>query len=378
MSDDPRAVVRPGRYQLELASFDLDGYPLNPRQVAGRLERVAVVAKHPARGGVVDLTLHLAPETGLTDVDGGDPFVRGMLGRFEELMRAKVGVSLGQVAVKMLPSDAGADVGTLADSRALWARFGEATPRQRPINVMTVAKLGFAAGVSGNSPGAPGVYGRPTSGVTLQPLGSGARSTGTLLSHEVLHYLGLFHTSDAFFGADYLTDTPYCEDTTAGGCPDARNLMFPFFPTGDPLTITSGQAKVVEGSPWVYRWVHPGACGADTEVVGLTNPRWASGNTRGAPSKLQGACGGTGGEVVYLYRLEAAAQRLKVTATATDFTPVLYVRRATCSGNEVACVAAEANQAVATVDNPVAGAYFIVVDSASDGGVYDVDVTVTP
>jgi len=379
-SDDPRAVPPPGHYQLELVTYDPVGYPLTQRQVAGHVDRVAVVLKRPARGGLVDLTLHLAPESGLGVADGGgDAFVRGMLSRFEQVTRDKLGVALGQVRLLTLPEDAGVSVTTLAESRGLWSAYSVGAPTTRPINVMVVADLSFAGGVAGTSPGPPGIYGRPTSGITLAPLGSGPTSTGVLLAHEVIHYLGLFHTSDSYFGPDLISDTPACADPSGAGCPDERNLKFPYFPTREPLTLTLGQEKVLEGSPWLYQWVHPGACGTEADVIGLTAVGYASGTTRGAPARLTGGCGGAGGEAVHLLRLDAAAKKLEATVTATDFTPALYLRRTECgpAGQELACAVADGGVTTVAVDNPAAGAWFVVVDSAADGGTYAVSVTVT-
>jgi hypothetical protein len=244
---------------------------------------------------------------------------------------------------------------------------------------MVVKDLTFAGGVTGALPGPPGVYGRPSSGLTLAPLASGPQATGTLLAHEVLHYLGLFHTSDEFLGGDLITDTPECANPAGSSCPDARNLMFPYFPTRDPLTLSEGQQKVLEGSPWVYRWLRPGACG-DHEVVDVGPAGFVAGSSAGAPAMLLGTCGGSGSEQVHLLRLEAKATKLVANVTASGFSPVLYLRRGDCdaSGAEVACTAADGGTASVAVDNPEAGAFFVVVDAPADGGSYQLHVTVTP
>lgn len=376
-SDVPEARALPGRWTLDLVTYEPAGFPVTATRMAGRIERVAAVLKRPERGGVVDLTVRMAPEVGYSVADGGGTWVKALLARFEDLTRTKLGVSVGQVRLESLPPDAGVTVATLADSRALWARYGEGGVAARPINVMIVKDLTFAGGVSGGTPGAPGVYGRPGSGITLAPLGSGPQATGTLMTHEVLHWLGLFHSSDEFFGGDLVSDTPVCANPAGGGCPDARNLMFPYFPTGNPLTVTPGQQRVLEGSPWVYRWRHPGACGAH-DVTALFGGGWTSGTTSGAPATLSASCGGAGSERVHLVRLESGAAKLEATATGAGFPPVVSVRRASCDGPELACAAADGGVATASVDTASAGAYFVVVDSAADGGSYELEVTVTP
>lgn len=376
-SDRDEARTLPGRWTVEVKTFDPSGYPLTLTPLAGHVERVAAVLKRPERGGQVDLTIQMAPEVGYSVADGGGTWVKALLTRFEALTRAKAGVSVGEVRLVSLPPDAGVTLSTLADNQALWARYAQGAVASRPINVMVVKDLAFAGGVSGGTPGAPGVYGRPGSGITIAPLGSGPQATGTLMAHEVLHWLGLFHSSDEFFGGDLVSDTPECADPTGSGCPDARNLMFPYFPTGDPLTLTAGQQKVLEGSPWVYRWRHPYACGAE-DVVGLGGGGWSAGTTVGAPATHSGTCGGAGGERLHLVRLAAAATKLEATATGTGFSPIVSVRRGDCDGMELACAGADGGVASVSVDAPGAGAYFVLVDSPADGGAYQLDVKVTP
>ncbi|MEW5741927.1 MAG: hypothetical protein AB1938_23635 [Myxococcota bacterium] len=378
-TDDARGAARPGRYQLEFVTYEAAGFPLMPTRAAGRVERVAVHLERTEPGGVVDVWIHMAPEVGYSVADGGGTWIRTLLSRFDEVARDKLGVALGQVRMDLLPPDAGATIDSSAQSRALWEAYSVGAPAARMINVMVVRDLTFAGGLAGGVPGAPGVYGRPGSGITLAPLGSGPANTGVLMAHEVFHFLGLFHTSDNFHGPDLLTDTAACDDPTAAGCPDERNLMFPYFPTREPLDFTPGQKKVLSGSPWVYRWTHPGACGPH-DVVGLTAVPFATGTTVGAPATLSATCGGgAGAERVHLVRLETPAARLEATVTGDGFTPVLSLRRAECGGAEAACALANGSgAATAGVDDAGAGAWFVVVDSDADGGDYRLELTVIP
>lgn len=379
-SDDPRAAPTPGTYRLELATFEAAGYPLTPRQVAGHLERVAAVLKRPAPGGQLDLLVQVAPETGYGVADGGGTWVRALLERFEALTREKLGVTLGEVRLAALPPDAGVRVASVAQSRALWAAHSVAVPAARPINVLVVKSLAFAGGVAGGTPGAPGVYGRPASGVTVAPLTSGPAATGVLLAHEVGHFLGLFHTSDEFHGADLVTDTPSCRTPSGAGCPDERNLMFPYFPTREPLQLSAGQARVLEGSPWLYHRLHPEACGPGVDAVGLGAGGFTAGSTRGAAARLEGACGGSGGERAHLVRLDAPAGRLSARAVGRGFAPILSLRQGGCGPEapEVACQGADGGVAALALADAGAGAWFVVVDSAGDGGAYELEVTMTP
>lgn len=377
-TDLPAAQVVAGKYSLDVVSYEQAGFPLTPTRNVAHVDRVAAVMKRPARGGVVDLTIHVAPETGLSVADGGNAFVRTMVDRFAQLSREKLGVTVGSTVMVALPIDAGVKLDTVAQNRALWAAQSVGTAGRRGIDVMLVKSLSFAGGVAGAVPGAPGVYGRGVSGLTLAPLGSGPAATGTLLAHEVDHFLGLWHTSDDFYGPDLISDTPSCANPSGSGCADARNLMFPSFPTGDPLILSPGQQQVLEGSPWIYRRIHPEACGA-RDVVGLTQSQVAGGTLVGAETGFIGTCGGSGAERVHLYRLETGARRIEAKVTATGFVPVVYLRQATCLADapELACAVGDGGVAVAQVDSPNPGAVFIVVDSMGDAGVFELNVTVT-
>jgi hypothetical protein len=331
-----------------------------------------VVLKPALRPGLVDLTLHLAPETGTRTADGGvTAFVGQMLSRFDAVLRSKGNLALGTVEYADLPPDAGASVQTVAQANALWAATTAPRSQARAINVLLLRDLTFAAGLSGTSPGAPGVYGRPGTGIVIEPTVGGATGTGVLLAHEVLHFLGLSHTSDAFFGPDLVSDTPSCANPSGGGCADERNVMFPFFFVNEPLVLSPGQVKVLEGSPWPYQPLHPYACG-EAEVVGLSEVGFAAGSTVGGQAQQQGTCAkSSGAERVHLLRVEADAGSVELSANGKGFAPVLYVRRADCAlGREVGCSAPQDGGTTAglTLAAPEPGAYFVFVDSDADGG----------
>jgi len=108
------------------------------------------------------------------------------------------------------------------------------------VNVFLVRMIDEAQGVAGGIPGPPGMQGTAASGVAIaaEVLVDYPDLLGFVFAHELGHYLGLFHTSEAGGAVlEPLTDTPECRpplDTdgdgtlTAAECAGAGadNLMF--------------------------------------------------------------------------------------------------------------------------------------------------------
>ena len=71
--------------------------------------------------------------------------------------------------------------------------------------------------------------------ITLDDPAIHARTTAEFAIHEMGHLLGLFHTTEADFSTDILTDTPECPEANDSNnnnrpntfeCPDGLNIMF--------------------------------------------------------------------------------------------------------------------------------------------------------
>lgn len=130
--------------------------------------------------------------------------------------------------------------------------------------------LAFLLGIAAGIPGSLGTEG-PANGVLVglgyptedNYLVRDAEETAKIAAHEIGHFLGLYHTTEASGAVDVLDDTPFCmseEDKaptndeisiTAENCPDGFNLMFPFVrEDGLPaIILTDDQRFVIVNSP---------------------------------------------------------------------------------------------------------------------------------
>jgi hypothetical protein len=152
-------------------------------------------------------------------------------------------------------------------------------------------------------------------------------------------------------------------------------------PPGDPGC--TDRADPDEGDDCV-----PAAGQPSVPITDITTSGSADGTTMGTGvfQQMTSGCGSTSGsgpEKVYEYRLAAGKTSLTASTVnaATTFDTVVYIRRGTCTGQEVACNDDFTGlQSTATVMNPTAGVYFIFVDgySTSAMGNFHLTVTTTP
>ncbi len=237
---------------------------------AGKTARAHVLVRSTAdgafHGGKLDLRIYL-PD-GLSIADPGpahvvtttsaatDPAVTARLDSLFATLKTTFDLDRGAVEFLPLPStfttidSDGERLDALSRTTPFADGFGLHLVWTQQVTIGGTTVWGNAAWI----PGLPNTPQRWLSGVVIDVAsGFPAAADGMTMVHELGHFLGLFHTTEANLTThDPLADTAEC---TAMPCPDGRNIMFATFwgaSGGVGITATAQQRNVVWGSPW-YR-----------------------------------------------------------------------------------------------------------------------------
>lgn len=271
--------IRAGRGATQVPNTDRDGWELDPGQYSFRVRAtpkkavaaigqfanvmatmrrdVAVDVDH-----VLDLNFIYLPGCNVTVASATtDPHFDVFLDRLASWIEP-IGIRIGEVTHHDLDREEFRDIATWEEAGAMF-RTSAGLGRSRALNVYCiqqfVAPLSPVIGLSGGIPG-PSWNGTRDSGVamTTQSLFSCADCVdayAALLSHEIGHYLGLYHTTEAdYMAEDPFSDTPVCTKKESGDdlgqCPDREYVMFPVLSERN-FMWSPGQVTVVRTHPIV-------------------------------------------------------------------------------------------------------------------------------
>jgi len=255
---NPAVSITPGTHEFSVLSFKLLGLA-NQTPVAGPA-RVIVTAKvMPAAptAGTLDVNLWFSGAQGLTAATAAtDTNFQKTLADVNTVY-AQVGLKLGRITYNDIEGDFNVIenvIGAGSDLAGLFAQSANAP--QDAVNVFFVEDLltgaagsqgfGILLGVSGGIPGPAGLMGTGRSGVVLALKRSAQAPTPLykVFSHEVGHFLGLYHTSEQNFGGgqqihDQLPDTPENDPTMV------------MHNSGNGDILSASQGSTMRLNPWV-------------------------------------------------------------------------------------------------------------------------------
>lgn len=256
-TDDAEAAPHPGRYELDVCAWDIEAYRLLDAEINSRI-LFKVREGGRCDDGLLHLNIHLAPGVYGPMIAANaheSPYIQDILERLRHFYENQCNVTIGEISF----FDMSSSYGVIGSETELGDMFESVTQHSplASVNVFIVRDLSgvaeWVAGIAGGIPGPPYLRGTPHSGVAIATQEDG-RTAGDTLSHELGHFLGLFHPTELNgMTQDVISDTPTCtfdpEDYyEIMHCATIDNIMFPSL-TPYMDEITEGQCFVVRGNP---------------------------------------------------------------------------------------------------------------------------------
>jgi hypothetical protein len=221
----------------------------------------------PSAPQTLDIQFYLSGAAGLDDLTAPqDSEFNAMLDEVDNLF-SQASIRLGDIQYRDLHPDTVEQYGFIRSPRAVQDLCeltvlpeGGADQQMRMNVVMIDAFIGDMSGVLGVSSGIVGGAGTHGSSSSCVVFASGnltnlaeAQFVGKVMTHEIGHFLGLFHTTERdLIDSDPLADTVSCAGLRVSDyaqCPDVENLMFPFAYERSPSFITPEQGLVLRANP---------------------------------------------------------------------------------------------------------------------------------
>lgn len=243
-NSDANLQMQSGRWRFSVAAFNF-GLQIKSIKVLLKRSASGFAGNGEVGSATFDLNVFIAAgaRSGLTASNAAnDNHVQNALARMRDKYWAPHNIEMGNV--RYFPLDTRYLVidseGELKDMFRLASPPGESGS----LNLFLIRDFALSsdprsnpAGIAGGIPGTPGINGTPASGVAVA-LQRNANASGDNMTHELGHYLGLFHISEfQNQGDDVVLDTQSCANgpeyamqsyqTTFQIDPCMNNIMFP-------------------------------------------------------------------------------------------------------------------------------------------------------
>jgi len=227
-----------GTYKFQLASQE---------NIQAEVTALIKYAKKPPTQGTLNINFHFVGVTGINAASAPtDASFQQVVSHCKKVFSA-AGIQLGQLSYFDITDPALAVIDTFAQKGSELGRLF-ALSRQhsnKAANVFFVREIKSTRGItilgfSGGIPGPGAMHGTPSSGIaaTAEGFQQSPSRLAKVITHELAHFLGLYHTSERNgLAHDPLSDTPQCpatRDANGDGIVDGqecdgfgtRNLMF--------------------------------------------------------------------------------------------------------------------------------------------------------
>ncbi|MFN3202203.1 MAG: hypothetical protein ACE366_27615 [Bradymonadia bacterium] len=246
--NNPELEVTGGEWRYKVVGASAQGAP-----ISGDVQVVALVKRAPERPtcGRLDMHFYFTGSKGWTaDTAAEDPEFQAAFGRMVDFY-APLGIEVHAASFDDVDGSFAVVDGIQGANNELHQLFAESL-YDDGVNLFFVERIGgqFGGGIGGISGGVPGpnlISGTARSGVVVTTeLDPNPLAIGHIMGHEVGHYLGLFHTSEALIPGvnDTVPDTPE-------GQASNTNLMFPTVTDGE-ASMTEGQGTVLHNNATIY------------------------------------------------------------------------------------------------------------------------------
>lgn len=231
----------------------------------GETELQRIVLDHEGTGTTLDLNVFFV---GVRRDARADRTLRNMLLGYGDIL-ATFGVRVGRVREREVVGSSASTFAVLDDEVEAGELFRMSAGAARPaVNVFLVSSSPLFLGLAGGIPGAQTVHGTRASGIALSfddlqaalDAGLPIELLSMVLAHELGHFSGLFHTTEADgSSSEPLPDTARCDisaDTDGDGmlmaeeCLDRDGTNIMFWGASQPgSTFSTTQRDVLRAAP---------------------------------------------------------------------------------------------------------------------------------